>query len=111
MKKEALEHWKAMQTLKAADMGVEVDEETGAALVDGRKEGRTTTTTTTTTTTMHSSKNVEVDAPKAYVALPEDSDIEALVIAKKKRELLAKYQSTDLADAEANAKALLNKRE
>jgi pre-mRNA-splicing factor ISY1 len=110
LKKEAVEHWKAMQTLKAADMGVEVDEETGAALVDGRKEGRTTTTTTTTTTTMHNSKNVDVDAPKAYVALPDESDIEALVLAKKKRELLAKYQSNDLADAEANAKALLNKR-
>jgi hypothetical protein len=70
-----------------------------------------TTTTTTTTTTMHNSKNVDVDAPKAYVALPDESDIEALVLAKKKRELLAKYQSNDLADAEANAKALLNKRE
>jgi pre-mRNA-splicing factor ISY1 len=45
------------------------------------------------------------------VALPDESDIEALVLAKKKRELLAKYQSNDLADAEANAKALLNKRE
>ena len=99
-----------MQLLKAADMGVEVDKETGAALVDG--SGRREVRATTTTTTSNNGKNVDVEEPpKAYVPPPEDSDIEALVIAKKKRELLAKYQSTDLTDAEANAKSLLNKRE
>jgi pre-mRNA-splicing factor ISY1 len=110
LKREAAENWKAMQLLKAADMGVEVDKETGAALVDG--SGRREVRATTTTTTSNNGKNVDVEEPpKAYVPLPEDSDIEALVIAKKKRELLAKYQSTDLTDAEANAKSLLNKRE
>ena len=78
-------------------------------MVDG--SGRREVRATTTTTTSNNGKNVDVEEPpKAYVPLPEDSDIEALVIAKKS-ELLAKYQSTDLTDAEANAKSLLNKRE
>tara|TARA_B000000441_G_C21736349_1_gene350181 strand:- start:773 stop:1759 length:987 start_codon:yes stop_codon:yes gene_type:complete len=118
LREEAMENWKAMQLLKAADMGVDVDKVTGEALIDGRKgTDRTTTTTTTITTTEaatinRTSKNVDVEAPpKAFVPLPEDSDIEALVIAKKKRELLEKYQTKDLNEAEANAKALLNKRE
>ena len=71
-----------------------------------------TTTTPEAATINRTSKNVDVEAPpKAFVPLPEDSDIEALVIAKKKRELLEKYQTKDLNEAEANAKALLNKRE
>ena len=35
--REAMENWKAMQLLKAADMGVDVDKVTGEALIDGRK--------------------------------------------------------------------------
>ena len=49
LKREAAENWKAMQLLKAADMGVDVDKVTGEALIDGsgRREPPATTTTTT----------------------------------------------------------------
>jgi len=46
---------------------------------------------------------------KAYVPLPDNKDIEALVLAKKKKELLAKYASPALQEQEAEAKAMLNK--
>jgi len=64
------------------------------------KAKEVTTTTTTTTPTM-----------AAYVPLPDDADIEALVLAKKKRELLEKYQSAGLSKNEAEAKNLLNKKD
>lgn len=46
---------------------------------------------------------------KAYVPLPDNKDIEALVLAKKKKDLLAKYASPALQEQEAEAKAMLNK--
>jgi pre-mRNA-splicing factor ISY1 len=46
---------------------------------------------------------------KAYVPLPDNKDIEALVLAKKKKDLLAKYTSPALQEQEAEAKAMLNK--
>ena len=41
--------------------------------------------------------------------LPDNKDIEALVLAKKKKDLLAKYTSPALQEQEAEAKAMLNK--
>ena len=74
LKREGRGELKAMQLLKAADMGVEVDKETGAALVDG--SGRREVRATTTTTTSNNGKNVDVEEPpKAYVPPPEDSDM------------------------------------
>jgi pre-mRNA-splicing factor ISY1 len=46
----------------------------------------------------------------AHVALPDDADIEKLVVEKRKRELLAKYMSDDLIASEAAAKKMLNKK-
>ena len=39
LREEAMENWKAMQLLKAADMGVDVDKVTGEALIDGKRKG------------------------------------------------------------------------
>lgn len=46
----------------------------------------------------------------AYVPLPDIKEIEAIVMEKKKRELLAKYTSENLLAEQAEAKSLLNKR-
>jgi len=46
----------------------------------------------------------------AHVPLPDAASIEALVVAKKKRELLSKYASAELQAQEAQAKALLGVR-
>jgi pre-mRNA-splicing factor ISY1 len=43
------------------------------------------------------------------VPLPDNKDIEALVLAKKKKDLLAKYASEELQAEEAEAKSMLNK--
>ena len=48
---------------------------------------------------------------RAYVPLPDNKDIEALVLAKKKKDLLAKYASPDLQAQEAQAKQMLNKQQ
>ena len=45
----------------------------------------------------------------AHVPLPDNKDIEALVLAKKKKDLLAKYASEELQAEEAEAKSMLNK--
>ena len=45
----------------------------------------------------------------AYVALPDEKEIEQMVLSKKKAELLAKYTSESLAAQQAEARALLNK--
>ena len=44
----------------------------------------------------------------AHVPLPDQKDIEGLVLEKKKRDLLAKYSSAELVAQEAEAKAMLN---
>jgi pre-mRNA-splicing factor ISY1 len=46
----------------------------------------------------------------AHVPLPDSADIESLVLAKKKRDLLAKYASKDLQAEAAEAGAMLGKR-
>ena len=46
----------------------------------------------------------------AHVPLPDTAAIESMVLAKKKRDLLAKYASTELQAEEAAAKAMLGKR-
>ena len=42
--------------------------------------------------------------------LPEKEQIEALVLEKKKKDLLAKYASEELQGQQGEAKAMLNKR-
>lgn len=44
----------------------------------------------------------------AHVALPDDTDIEKLVVERRKRELLSKYMSDDLIAQEAEAKKMIN---
>ena len=44
----------------------------------------------------------------AHVPLPDTKDIEAKVLEKKKRDLLAKYMSSELQDQENEAKEMLN---
>lgn len=44
----------------------------------------------------------------AHVPLPDQKDIEGLVLQKKKKDLLAKYVSAELVAKEAEAKAMLN---
>ena len=46
----------------------------------------------------------------AHVPLPDTKDIENLLVQKKKKELLAKYMSIELAAAENEAKEMLNKK-
>lgn len=46
----------------------------------------------------------------AYVPLPDQKEIEARVLAKKKADLLAKYTSESLQQEQLNARALLTKR-
>jgi len=46
----------------------------------------------------------------AYVPLPDDKDIEARVVAKKKNELLSKYMSDDLLRQQEQAGALLGQK-
>ena len=46
----------------------------------------------------------------AHVPLPEKEQIEALVLEKKKKDLLAKYASEELQGQQGEAKAMLNKR-
>jgi pre-mRNA-splicing factor ISY1 len=46
----------------------------------------------------------------AHVALPDDADIEKLVVEKKKRELLSKYMSDELIAQEAQAKKMMHKK-
>ena len=45
----------------------------------------------------------------AHVPLPEKEQIEALVLEKKKKDLLAKYASEELQERQGEAKAMLNK--
>jgi pre-mRNA-splicing factor ISY1 len=129
IRNDAVENWKAMELLKAADAGVNIDERTGAAMIGKAAINRsnttynnalnTTTTNRTTTTTKAKEVAKEVTTTTttttptmaAYVPLPDDADIEALVLAKKKRELLEKYQSAGLSKNEAEAKNLLNKKD
>jgi len=44
----------------------------------------------------------------AYVPLPEDKDIEARVLEKKKNELLSKYMSEDLMREQEEQRAMLS---
>lgn len=44
----------------------------------------------------------------AHVPLPDEKEIERMVLQKKKQELLSKYASEDLVGEEAEAKELLN---
>lgn len=46
----------------------------------------------------------------AYVPLPDDQAIEALLVQKKKEDLMAKYASASLQREQEDAKSLLNKR-
>jgi pre-mRNA-splicing factor ISY1 len=43
------------------------------------------------------------------VPLPDNKDIESMVLEKKKRDLLAKYASAELVASETEAKQMLNK--
>ncbi|CAM8951059.1 unnamed protein product [Rhodiola kirilowii] len=43
-----------------------------------------------------------------HVPLPDDKEIEKMVVEKKKRELLSKYASEDLLNEQSEAKAMLN---
>jgi pre-mRNA-splicing factor ISY1 len=46
----------------------------------------------------------------AHVPLPEKTQIEALVLEKKKKDLLAKYSSETLIQQQGAAREMLNKR-
>mmetsp|Transcript_7975 Transcript_7975/g.29501 ORF Transcript_7975/g.29501 Transcript_7975/m.29501 type:complete len:282 (-) Transcript_7975:38-883(-) len=46
----------------------------------------------------------------AHVPLPDQKEIERMVITKKKQDLLSKYVSPEIAKSEAEAKAMLNKK-
>jgi pre-mRNA-splicing factor ISY1 len=55
----------------------------------------------------------EVRQPKrfefvAHVPLPDEKEIERMVVEKKKQELLSKYASEDLVSEEIEAKEMLN---
>ena len=58
--------------------------------------------------TLHGGKDGRGDAFTAHVPLPERGQIEALVVAKKKAELLARYQSAELTEEEAAARKAVN---
>ena len=44
----------------------------------------------------------------AHVPLPDQKDIEGMVLEKKKKDLMAKYASAELMALEAEAKDMLN---
>mmetsp|Transcript_459 Transcript_459/g.642 ORF Transcript_459/g.642 Transcript_459/m.642 type:complete len:274 (-) Transcript_459:428-1249(-) len=60
--------------------------------------------------TLTSSQDDDAPAFVAHVPLPDQKDIEQAVLAKKKRDLMARYASATLQKDEQEAKELLNKK-
>lgn len=58
----------------------------------------------------HHSEAVDEDRFVAYVPLPDQKAIEQKVLEKKKQDLLAKYQTSNLIASQADAKHMLNLR-
>eukprot|EP00850_Spirogloea_muscicola_P024053 SM000429S16081 [mRNA] locus=s429:27139:29075:- [translate_table: standard] len=101
---DAIDEWKAIEAIKAeAKMTVKSGEVVTVKAVQlGEDEDED-----------EEAAARNVDGPQgrefvAHVPLPDEKEIERMVLAKKKAELLAKYASEDLVAEEQEAKSLLN---
>jgi len=85
MRDEEIARWEAERTLREIESG-------GAS------------------TRKRTSKSGAEQSFVAHVVLPEDADIEKIVVERKKRELLSKYMSDELIAQEAQAKKMMHKK-
>ena len=95
MRAEEIEKWDAQQEERAR-----AEKELG--IVSGVEQGNTATNGV--------EGGLEGSEFVAHVPLPDQKEIEKMVITKKKQDLLSKYMSPEIAKAEQEAKEMLNKK-